>query len=120
MHMTIVAIELDNGEDEVVRLVKRIQDFVLGDGYRSGARQAALDLDEAKPAGSRHSAFNVVAELFGLAIGGHKTKITFDLHDNDTGLRGRCLGVFRKRGRPNGTFPSHHGQQPSRDHEQAT
>jgi hypothetical protein len=30
--------ELDDGQDEVVRLVERVEDLVLGDGDRVGAR----------------------------------------------------------------------------------
>jgi len=38
--------ELDNGEDEIVGLVERVEDFVFGDIDRCGARDAALYLEE--------------------------------------------------------------------------
>jgi hypothetical protein len=56
-----------------------------------GTGHAALHLEEAQPSGARVTAFDVVAELLDLVVGGLEAKTTLHLHDDDAG--GRDLGA---------------------------
>ena len=67
--VVVAAAEQDEGEDEVVRFVQRVQGLVLRDGDRVGVAPASLDLDEPQLAGGRVPALDVVAELVELAVG---------------------------------------------------
>jgi hypothetical protein len=59
----VIVQKLDDGQDEVVRLVERVEDLVARHGDGLGAGDSALDLDEAKLAGSGNAALDVVPEL---------------------------------------------------------
>ena len=108
--------ELDDGQDEVVGLVKRVQNLVARHG------DAPLYLDKAQLAGAGYAAFNVSAELFKLAVGRLKTQASFDGHNDGTGARWADLGINRRRGRTG--FRDHrlfHSlDQAHRHHQQAT
>ena len=94
MHAVAITFqELDYGENEVVWLVERVENLVLGDGDSRRTRDAALDFEKAQSAGARLTTFDVVAKLFEFTVGGFKAKRTLDFHDDcpSASRRGLCV-----------------------------
>src|SRR5579875_3757238 len=88
-----VRAERNHRQDEIVGLVERIEDLVLrhGDGVR--ARDATLYLDETEAPRAGDSAFDVVAELLGLPVDGHKAEAALDFHYDLPRPRRSGLGI---------------------------
>lgn len=88
--------ELDDGQNEVVRLVKRVQNLVAchRNGWRPG--DTALHFDKAQLAGAGYAAFNVLTELFILAVGWLKTQASLDGHNEGASERCADLGINRR------------------------
>ena len=98
----VVTIELHDRENEVVRLVERVEDFVFSDGDGRGTGRAPLDLDEAQTPGAGDAAFNVVAELLELPIGRLEAKTALDSPSRSARARAAAACVstgFRERWR---------------------
>src|SRR5438105_3783586 len=93
--MGMVRSEFDDGEDEVVGFVERVENLVLGngDGGRSGV--APLHLDEPQLARAWRAALDVVAELLDLAVHRLESQVPLDLHHRSSRRRSRRLFVFR-------------------------
>src|SRR5581483_6508951 len=105
-----VPVELNDGKDEVLRLVEGIEDFVPShcDGGRSC--HATLHFHKAQAARSGNPRLNVVAKLFKFAISGHETELSFDLHDDVASTRRADRRVDWPKGRRRLTsfqFPKH-------------
>src|SRR2546427_660760 len=76
--------KLDDRKDEIVWLVERVEDLVLGDRNGVGAGHAPLNLDETQLPGPRYAAFDVVAKLLGFPVSGFEPKRPLSLHDGRT------------------------------------
>ena len=63
MDIVIIAVELDDGEYEVLGLIQRIENLVTRDGHDVRAGDSALNFEESKLALPRNAAFDVIAEL---------------------------------------------------------
>ena len=85
--------ELDDGEDEVIRLVEGRQYLILRHRDAVFPGRPSLHLDETQPPGSRHPALDIVAELLELTVHRLESQIALHLHDRGARPRGRCLGV---------------------------
>ena len=62
MHLVVLGIDkFDDGQDEILGFVERVENLVTGDrdGRRTG--DTALDLDKAQFSRAGNAAFNVVA-----------------------------------------------------------
>src|SRR5436190_9743408 len=91
--------ELDDGEDEIVGLVQRGKNFVLGDRDDISAGHTAFHLDETELPRARHAALYVVAHFVEFAIDGIESELALDFHDDGAGAGGAGLGVNRANGR---------------------
>ena len=94
MHpVVVISQELDDGEDEIIGLVQRVENLVAGDQDVGRAADPPLDLDEPQPAGAWHTAFDVVSPLLEFPVNRFKAQLPLDGHDNLTGSRGGGLGI---------------------------
>src|SRR5579875_4224557 len=93
--MRTVLDELDDGENEVVGLVERIENLVPGHRECAGACVPALDLDEAQVPGPAVPALDVVTQLLVLPIDGLEPQRALHLHDDGAGTCCRSLRVGR-------------------------
>src|SRR5207237_7206324 len=75
-----VAINLDNGKDEIFGFVESGQYFVLCDGHRCGILDAPLHFDEAQFACAWDTRFDIVTTFIGADISWHVAKLPFGLH----------------------------------------
>ena len=91
--MRAVVQEFDDSEDEVLRLVQRVQNLVACDRHRRSAADPALDLDEPELAAVRHAAFDVVPKLLELPVGRVEPETPLGLHDDAAGAGGRFLRI---------------------------
>src|ERR1700730_15213417 len=87
----LFADELDDRQNEILRLIQRVEDLVARHCDRVGARDAPFDLDEAQLSGAGHAAFDVVAELLHFAIDRLEAEPSLNLHDD---LSGACRGCW--------------------------
>src|SRR5437773_2143841 len=94
--MAIVAREFDDGENEIFGLIKRVEDFVLGNRNRGSPLDTPLDLEEPQLAGAGYAALNVIAELVKLAVGRLEAEAALDCHNDRAGSRGAGLSVCRR------------------------
>src|SRR2546426_1330999 len=94
--MRLIGEELDDGKDEVVGFVERVEDLVLRDRDGRRVRQAPLYLDEAQPARAGDAALDVVAELLVLAVCRLESEATLDFHDDGARTRGGGLSINRR------------------------
>ena len=90
-----VTVELHDGQDEILRFVEGVQNFVARDGDRRCACDPPFDLDETQPSRAGHAGFDVVAELFGFPVHRLEAQAAFHLHDDCPragGVDGRVHG----------------------------
>lgn len=111
--------KLDDGEDEVLRLVEGIENLVLGDsdGARSG--NPPFDLEEAQLARAGHRAFDVIAELLEFPVHGFEAETPLEFHHDSPGAGRAFLGIddlpWKER-----WFPLHGQEETEGYHEEAT
>ena len=87
-----VAINQANGEIELIGLVQRCEDLVLGDRDGLCPHHAALDLDEPQGARAGDGRLHVVSEILVAHVPGNVPQLPLRLHD---GIHREHFGAFR-------------------------
>src|SRR5712691_6793182 len=91
----IVWQELDDGENEVLGFIERVEDLILRDGDRRCPRDAAFHFEEAQVASAWVTALDVIAQFVKLTVHRVIAKLALYGYDNRAGTGGYGLRVHR-------------------------
>jgi hypothetical protein len=79
MDSVCIAVQkLHDCQNEIIRLVEGIQDFILGDSDGRGTRNAALYFEKTQTSAVLLQALDVIAKLFEFPVGRFETKLALN------------------------------------------